>query len=202
MDSKLQRIIQSTNELLQVAPENLGPKDVQRILKDACRALEDVVDGFQKDGFIASAFRLVQNRSAKLDEQMRALITTDQFVDVFLVEETKTFLAKGMSSEAIGKLIGEAIQLRARLLDTVVTPESCLPAVRQLQGSICGASAGMAKASSLQEAAVRNTWVRAGFVIGGAAVVALNAPLLAAVGTAPVGAVSTLFGGGLFTKGW
>jgi hypothetical protein len=174
--------------------------DVRKVLVVTCNALK-LLSGDPK-------FRKALNdlRQIRHPEEFGA-ITSDvgHFVDGFCLLEAKALISVGLSDDAVKLLIEKAVHLREQISKVDRSPNEILNAIAGFQGEVClDVNTLASQKKLLEEATARQKLLRrSGYVLGGCAIVFVDASAVAAtVGLSLAGtAVSGAVGGALISYG-
>ena len=196
-------LVTATNDMFVVLAHSPEPSQVE--LREAftigCKALKRLEGD---DEFIEAISLLRKRRVAHIQDFKSIVTDVNHFTQGFLEIERKVMLAAGLSENSWSYVSRFAREVRVHINEDRVNVDALRKAIAGLRSVACDIAdqlhTTVQKAEEHKRA--RNTLGRVALGIGGAAVIGVNASVLAAtVGLSTAGsAVSAAVGGGLITR--
>jgi len=202
-DSYFEYLIQATNDIFAVLRKDPNPSnyDVGHALSIGCGTLKRLSSDilFNLDLRKVSSYKQINRMTFD-----RAISDIDHFVKGFLQMEFTLLTKAGISDNAADAILASAKNLRNDIRSQNIDMKKIDQSIRALKNQVCSISSNLNSVFVTErEKKRRRIWLtKAGFAIGGAATIAINAsPLATNMGISQVGiALSGAIGATLLSK--
>jgi hypothetical protein len=194
----LRYIVQGTNEIDSIMRNAHEPteRDIERALTISCNALKMLVH--RSEELFLDLQKLTNLRRENANDFNIIVGSVRHFTNFFLEADKQAMYVAGLSREAVDVLAQKAKELRAAMLSQQPDPYQLQVAINDLRNETCDAANEL-----IVRRQRRFRLIRFVYVLGGAAIVGINAsPIAAGIGLSPAGiAVSGAMGGALMGTG-